>query len=456
MKLRQRLAVDFFLVIALACGVMLVSVRFLAEDMFRTFVFSGDAEKARAYSGLLGSYFDSHGSWSGLQSILSGSPFGAGEADFPEALAGDRVVVADSKGIIVADTSEQLLGTIHPSKHVSHGIPIMSGGITVGAVLVDSMVDSTLSGVEERFLGTLGVALALAAAASSALALLLGLAFSAQVTRPIASLTKAAKQVSQGELETAVTVGGIGEMAELGGMFNRMTKELKRLEEGKRQLIADSAHELRTPVALIQGTIEAMLDGVYPLDMDTLKSVHEETLRLSRLIDMLRELEIIQSGKLRLRREKIDLADALAKASARFGPAAREKGISLATEPADPPCHVWADSVRLNEIIYNLVSNALKFTPAGGRVRLSARPNPGDPASALLLVEDSGPGIPEEERGLVFERFYRIEKSRSSREGGRGLGLAIAKEIAQAHGGSLEAGESPLGGACFFVVLPSA
>ena len=326
MKLRQRLAVDFFLVIALACGVMLVSVRFLAEDMFRTFVFSGDAEKARAYSGLLGSYFDSHGSWSGLQSILSGSPFGAGEADFPEALAGDRVVVADSKGIIVADTSEQLLGTIHPSKHVSHGIPIMSGGITVGAVLVDSMVDSTLSGVEERFLGTLGVALALAAAASSALALLLGLAFSAQVTRPIASLTKAAKQVSQGELETAVTVGGIGEMAELGGMFNRMTKELKRLEEGKRQLIADSAHELRTPVALIQGTIEAMLDGVYPLDMDTLKSVHEETLRLSRLIDMLRELEIIQSGKLRLRREKIDLADALAKASARFGPAAREKG----------------------------------------------------------------------------------------------------------------------------------
>ncbi|TXT45172.1 MAG: two-component system OmpR family sensor histidine kinase BaeS [Spirochaetes bacterium] len=446
MKLKLRLALDFFLVIAVACGVMLVSVRFLTEDLFRTYVFSGDAEKARTYADVLGSYFDSQGSWADLQSNASNPAKG---------LAGDRVVVADANGIIVADTSGQLLKTIHPSRHVSHGIPIMSNGVTVGTVLVNSMVDSSLSGVEERFLRTIGLALVLAAAASLSLALLLGIALSTQVTRPVIALTNAAKKVSQGELGTAVEVGGLGEISELGSMFNQMTAELKRLEEGKRQLIADSAHELRTPVALIQGTIEAMLDGVYPLDMATLKSVHEETLRLSRLIDMLRELEIIQSGKLRLQLEKIDAAEVLGKAAAMFGPAAREKKISLVVAPIDPPCHVAADPTRLNEVIYNLVSNALNHTPAEGAVLLSARRDPRRPASTLLQVEDSGSGIPEPERALVFERFYRIEKSRSAREGGRGLGLAIAKEITAAHGGVLELGDSSLGGACFSVSLAS-
>ena len=196
-------------------------------------------------------------------------------------------------------------------------------------------------------------------------------------------------------------------------------------------------------------------DGVCPVDMVTLKSVHEEILRLSRLVDTLREIEFIESGKLQLELESIDPADLARRAAALFVKAAREKDIRLSVEAraAGLP-GVRGDYLRLGQVLHNLLANALRYTPPGGRIRITAGTGM-EETVVTLTVEDSGPGIPGGEREKVFERFYRLDRARSSEEGGRGLGLSIAWEIVKAHGGTLTAGVSGWGGAAFRVELPA-
>jgi len=292
--------------------------------------------------------------------------------------------------------------------------------------------------------------LLLATLVSSVSALVLSILFSSSVTRPLAALAKAAGRVASGDLSTPVPVRGRDELSGLSASFNRMTEELGRLDAAKKQVIADSAHELRTPVTLVRGLVEGMLDGILPYDRATLESVHEETVRLSRLIDTLRELETIETEGLVL--EEVDVSGTIRKALVLFDPAAREKAISLvlAESPASGPL-VRGDSLRLAEVVYNLLSNAIKYTPRAGSVEVACGSETS--GSAFLSVSDSGPGIPDGERERIFERFYRIDKSRATDSGGRGLGLAIAAEIVKAHGGTISAGSSPSGGACFTVRL---
>ena len=203
---------------------------------------------------------------------------------------------------------------------------------------------------------------------------------------------------------------------------------------------------------MIRGTVEAMLDGIYPRDDATLTSVHEETIRLSRLIDSLRELDLIESGKMRLSLSDIDPARLAQRATLAFQGAAKSKGVGL--EFRGTPCpRVFADPVRLDEVLYNLFSNALRHVSEGGHILVSVGVS--ESGMATISVEDSGPGVPESERALIFERFYRRDDSRAIDVGGQGIGLSIAKEIVMAHGGSIRVETSQtLGGAAFVVELP--
>jgi signal transduction histidine kinase len=368
-------------------------------------------------------------------------------------LLADRVVVADKNGVIVADTTGALTGTVHPYKHISHGIPVMAGGMREGTVLVGSMIDSALTGSAEKYLLSVTESILFATIISVCAALLLGILFTLRLTRPLASLALAAKSIASGNSSEAVEVTGDDELADLAAAFNDMTTELRRLDAAKKQVIADSAHELRTPVTLIQGTIEGMIDGVFPMNAETLKSVHEETLRLSRLIDTLRELEIIESGELSFSREGIDLRETIRKAISLFTVSSSQKNIRLEFVPnSGTPSIAEGDYVRIGEVIYNLISNAIKYTPTEGKIIV--REEAGTADSVGFSVEDSGPGIAQAERAHIFERFYRIDKSRSQESGGRGLGLAIASEIVKAHCGTIAVGKTDLGGARFTVMLP--
>ncbi|MDA8411221.1 MAG: ATP-binding protein [Treponema sp.] len=478
MKLANRLALAFLAVIFLSASLTFVLVRSTTESHFRTFVYAGDAEKARAYASILGDWYRERGSWAGVQDYLSGLPrtmyeslagdlYGSStkglvasfSADTFSRLLSDRVALADSEGRIVADTALLILGTMHPARHLERGIPVMAEFKRVGTVLVGSMIDPSFTGASGSFVDSLGSSLILATLLSGGLAFVLGLALTRRMTGRLAILNAAAGKVAAGDLSASVDIEGKDEVAELAASFNRMTEELLRLEEARRRIIADSAHELRTPVTLIRGAVEAMIDGIFPPDRANLESLHEETLRLSRLIDMLRELEAIDEGELILDIGDIDPLEIARKAASLFTQAARNKGLTITAMGESVP-GARADALRLGEILQNLVANAMKYTPAGGSIEISVRAGPparagGEEDGAFTIeVADSGPGIPLEERDRVFERFYRMDRSRSRDSGGRGLGLSISLEIARAHGGGIEIGESRLGGALFRLTIP--
>jgi signal transduction histidine kinase len=463
----------FALVAAFGALAAFLLVRRAAEGSFRSFVFSGDAAKAAVYAGLLADFYAQRGGWDGAQAFLddipelvyltldqrlrpeaADSPLAASTPEAVRGLLADRVVLADASGVIVADTAAVLAGSVHPADHLALGVPVAAGGVRRGTVLVGSMVDSSLTGVQTAFLAAAAASLVGATALAALGALALGLALSVRLLRPIAALAAGVRGVSAGGARPPLAVEGDDELADLAVAFNAMVRDLDRLAAARRRLLADSAHELRTPVTLIRGNLEAMLDGVYPRDDAAIRAVLDETLRLAGLIDALRELEGLESGELAVRPVRLDLYAAVRRAADRFAAAAAERGLGLecAPEPDAPPLPVAADPLRLDQVLDNLVGNALRYTPPGGLVRLSAGAAPA--GWAELAVDDSGPGIPEAERERVFERFYRLEASRAADSGGRGLGLAIAAEIVKTHGGTIAAGASALGGARFEVRLP--
>ncbi len=446
MRIRSRLVLVLGGLVALASLIVFATVRVAAGTLLRSFVLDEDREKARLYAAAAADYYRGAGSWEGAQAFFSGrAELAAGAAP--------RLTLVDAGGIVVADTGGDFLGTAHPQRHVAKGTPVLVDGRAVGTIMAGSMVDSSLGYAGDRFLAAVTRAVLLGLAAAAAAALLLGSLLSSSLSRRLSRLGEAASRVAAGDLSASVPVEGDEELARLAASFNAMTSALAASEAEKRRIIADSAHELRTPVALVRGMVEAMLDGVYPADEATLRSVHEETIRLSRLIDALRELEAIDSGALALDVAPVDLAAIAEGAALAFGPAARAAGVELSVR-ASPAPGAAGDGLRLGEALGALVDNALKYGASGGRVLVAAGPSP--EGGAYLAVEDAGPGLPEEERERVFERFYRLDKSRSAAGGGRGLGLAIAREIARAHGGDLRClASAELGGARFELALPA-
>ncbi|HET9673024.1 MAG TPA: HAMP domain-containing sensor histidine kinase, partial [Actinomycetota bacterium] len=226
------------------------------------------------------------------------------------------------------------------------------------------------------------------------------------------------------------------EVRRLGRAFNEMTQRLASNEERRRRLLSDVAHELRTPLSVIQANLEAVLDGLYPPDGEHLGRVLEETRVMSRLLDDLQTLSTAEAGALKLHRERVAIGDLVAAAVAGFAARAAEAGIRLRADVGDVP-ELAVDPVRIGEVLSNLLSNAVRHTPRGGEVVVAASPTP---AGVELAVRDTGPGIPPEQLPHVFDRFSKAPDSP-----GAGLGLAIAKSLVEAHGGTIRAESDPAG-----------
>jgi two-component system OmpR family sensor kinase/two-component system sensor histidine kinase BaeS len=238
-----------------------------------------------------------------------------------------------------------------------------------------------------------------------------------------------------------------------------MAAALEQAETLRRNLIADVAHELRTPLSVLQGNLRAILDDVYPLDKTEVANLYDQTRLLSRLVNDLHDLAQAEAGQLQLRLQPTDMASLVHKAAAAFGPVAEARGVTLTCQaPAELP-PMLADSARLTQVLHNLLTNALHFTPAGGTISLSAGQNGklnGQPPSLWLSVRDTGEGILPEHLPHVFDRFYRADPARSRATGGSGLGLAIARAIVEAHGGEMSVASDgvPGRGSVFTVHLP--
>jgi two-component system sensor histidine kinase BaeS len=272
-----------------------------------------------------------------------------------------------------------------------------------------------------------------------------------RMLRPVAALRKVTESIARGKLDARAPLIGRDELADLAEHVNAMAESLETNEQQRRKMLADVSHELRTPLAVIRGEIEALLDGIRVADAKALASLHHEVLRLNKLVDDLYQLTLADSGDLHYQRRRVDLVALAGDLTAGFEARAAKAGLQLLYRVPQYAVTVLADADRLAQVLTNLLENSIRYTDAGGSIVLSVR---ADGLQAEISIEDSAPGVPDEARRLLFERLYRVDQARSRSRGGSGLGLSICKSLVEAHGGTIVALPSTLGGLKMLIRLP--
>ena len=296
-------------------------------------------------------------------------------------------------------------------------------------------------------------ALLISTAAALISAIVVSLFVSRRVVTPIRQMMEASQRVAAGRYRERVDVAGEDELGQLAQTFNQMAVTLEQTEAMRRDLIANVAHELRTPLASIKGYMDGMLDGVLPAEPDTYHQIYQEADRLQRLVNDLQELSQVEAGAFELNRRLLDVSELIRQTAARLRPQFEEKGVSLTLNlPPGLPL-IPADEDRFNQVLLNLAGNALQYTPSGGTVTIAAQIQ--NPEEMLISIHDTGLGIAAEHLPHLFNRFYRVDKSRSRAGGGSGIGLTIAKRLVEAHGGRIWATSEGNGqGSTFSFSLP--
>jgi two-component system sensor histidine kinase BaeS len=281
--------------------------------------------------------------------------------------------------------------------------------------------------------------LALGGIVAFAIALGLGFVFVKVILSPLHQMLAITLKIARGDFTSRVQIFSNDEVGQLGRTFNLMTDNLARTEQLRKKMVVDVAHELRAPLTNIRGYLEAISDGVVPQDSKIIELLHEETLRLGNLSEDLMRLSVADSARLTLEREMIDLREFLPHSMKLFQAQFAEKDIAAETLIASGAEWVLVDAEKLAQIMQNLLDNACKFTATGGRVTVTVERTAGD---VKIMVANTGEPIADDDLSLIFERFYRVEKSRSAERSGAGIGLAIVKDLVESHGGQVGAESS--------------
>jgi two-component system, OmpR family, sensor kinase len=462
-RLWVKLTLAFVAVALAAVGVVAVLAARTTGAEFQQYVVSTGMMAQTTYAETLVEYYAANGSWAGVENVLTqfGPGMGMGMGRGRQATAGPNFSIADAGGRVVASKTGAAVGEQLPANALDQGLPLVLNGRRIGTLLNVRQADTVLDQQAQAFLNQVRTSLLWAGLLAVLLALVLGIVISQRMAAPLVRLTHAATAIavaarSGGDLQQQVPVPGVpvrggDEIGQLGTAFNQMASSLAEAETLRRNLVADVAHELRTPLTVIQGNLQAMLEGVFPMDAEQVASIYDETRLLTRLVDDLRDLALADAGQLRLEHLPVDLSETARSATANFAAAADAVGVTL-TYDAPAPANVLGDADRLAQVLRNLVGNALRHTPAGGQVTVRVQQIGG---RVRLDVVDTGSGIAPEDLPHVFDRFYRSDKSRSRRGGGAGLGLAIVRQIVLAHGGAITVKSALGAGAVFTVVLPA-
>ncbi len=405
-------------------------------------------EDASAAAAAAARAYEAAGSWQGADLTGAVAVAARGQA---------TLVVRDANGAVVtapAEEAAQMLERMHGVEIVDmpRGDPVVApvvvNGDKVGS-LVLRFPASHLPAPEAQVRSALFRGALIGAMAAVTVAIAIALFVAGRLTRPLVALTDAASEMEAGRRGVRVGLGDQpGELGVLSTAFDRMSESVEREEALRRQLVRDVAHEVRTPLTILRGTTEGLVDGVLEPDTETLRSLHDEVLRLSRLVGDLETLAAADAATLRLEVRRIDLAEVAGSAVALARGAAADAELTLEASLDEAPTE--GDPERLRQVVVNLLSNALRHTRPGGRIDVRTSVD-GD--AAVLEVLDTGPGIAPEDLPHVFERFYRGKGAEES--SGSGIGLAVAAELVGAHGGTIEARNREEGGAGFTVRLPS-
>ncbi|HEY69499.1 MAG TPA: HAMP domain-containing protein [Anaerolineae bacterium] len=446
----------FVLVVLVGIGTVSLLANTAATREVGLFMARGGFTDSERASAMLSAYYQGKGSWEGVEDFFAGdhdaghSMFGSGPWGPIGRILTSGMTLTDASGVVIASQNREV-GADVSAEALSDATPIEASGETIGYLLPE---ETFSLGLEANLLERVRRGLVLAALAAGFVALVVGGLLIYNLLRPVSELTTAARALAKGELSRRVPVRSKDELGDLSDAFNQMATNLEHAETLRQEMTADIAHELRTPLAVIQAKLEAILDGVNPATSENLETVLEQSRLLNRLVGDLRTLALADAGQLPLEHTQVDLVALLQRVGKAHTNQALAKGIDLQLElEGGQERLAWIDPVRIEQVLANLLTNALRHARTEGRVVLSLR-SCSDASKVCIEVADDGEGIPEEALENVFARFYRADKGRSRQAGGTGLGLAIARKLVEAHGGQIRARNGPQRGAIFSLELP--
>lgn len=447
---------------------------------FRDFLVLSQVQEA-SIDTQLAAYWGRTGGWAGVQTVFDehgrppdpvapGEPGGAPRHPTTGLDVG-RMRLTDSSGRNVYPPPSAPRPPPPRDALPEVAVPIEWQGQQVGTLWVRALPADPLARPAQSFLDLVNRSLLQTGLLVGAVAVLLGLGLALWLSAPLRRLERAARRIAAGDLEQRVPTHGTTEQARLAHAFNDMAASLQRGEQVRRHMVSDIAHELRTPLTALQGNLQALLDGVYPLTPGEIAILYDETRALSRLVNDLYDLAQAEAGQALLQVEAVALAPLVQGVAAAFAEQARACELRLEIGPAPALPAVWADPARVRQVLTNLVSNAVRYTPAGGTITITLAAEPAglpgrtphatagtgvDRSTVRVVVADSGPGLSPEEAAQVFERFWRADQARSRQTGGAGLGLAIARQWVEALGGQIGVESAPGQGSRFWFTLPLA
>ena len=464
-RLRVQLTLAFTLVVLVAVGAIALLVVRTTNAQFRQYITNSSMRASGSGLEQLVAYYQDQGSWAGVDGLLGqgvslGVPWGMPMPDTMRRSGQSSgrldVTLADGAGKIVYDSAGETEGRKLKSSEISQALPIAvdGDGEVIGYLLLSYPTGSSRLGqLEQRFLDRIERFLVIGATLAVGVGLIMGALISRSLTAPLQRLAAAARAVASGDLGQQVHAEGSAEIVEVAQAFNEMTTALVESERQRQNMVADVAHELRSPLAVLQGNLRAILDGVYPSDGGEISRLYDETRLLSRLVEDLRELALADAGQLRLHLRPTDVGQIVESTLEILAPAAESGEVRLTGKvPPDLP-HVAADPDRVAQVLRNLLINALRHTHRGG-----ANPGTAGPKAGVveIAVSDTGEGVAPGDLPHVFERFWRADPARTRAGGGTGLGLSVAQSLVKAQGGKIWAESEPGVGSTFRFTLPLA
>jgi signal transduction histidine kinase len=460
-----KLILGFIGVAFSATAMAAIFVRLTTNDSLAQFLI--DQQRSSMMQSL-SNYYMLHGSWSGVenswedmqrQSIPTPNPSSptrepaptpnpSTEKPFNEKFHRNLFGLADMEGVVIVSVDQDYpVGSHLPPETFSSATVIEVNGKKVGTILTAKHI-SRFSPEEALFLERTNQALLISIFTGLLVAVIIGTILARKLTLPLRDLTRASQSIAQGQLEQEVKVTSRDEIGQLAEAFNQMSREVARVNASRRQMTADIAHDLRTPLTVIAGYIESMQDGVLQPTPERFELIYTEIERLQNLVGDLRMLSQADAGELTLHPQDIQPKNLLDQAAALFEHHAERHSVSISVDAPDDLPVISVDEARMMQVLDNLISNALRYTPENGRIILAGKLANG---KVELSVEDNGCGIAPEELPLIFDRFHRVEKSRHSDEGESGLGLAIVKALVESQGGKVWA-ESEVGVGSTFIM----
>lgn len=445
-KLWFRLSLSFVLVTLIALGAVAWMVRDSVETRFGQYVnVSNIARFGGNLVADLEAYYAERGDWEGAEALFSarggGQGLGRGAAEAAE--RGAQIFVADAAGDIIAATQPDWVGASVGSIGHSRRVNLQVDGQVVGILGEQTPGGAALDDAESRFLRDTFNVLMRTALIAGMLAFVVGIALAYSLTRPLQRLTDAIRRWQLGSTVTMPVVGGTDEIQHLHGAFNDLLMRLREEEASRQRMSADVAHELRTPVTVMRGHLEAMMDGVYPMDTAHLGIAYNQVLHLARLVEDLRLLTLAEARRLPLNSSHFDLAEAIRSAMERFTPLFEDGDIRTTLTLPDERLIVYADQNRIQQVLDNLLSNAIRHTPAEGELTVEAVDN--DSGVMVSITNAVQQPLDDDHIAHLFDRFWRGEDARQRDMGGSGLGLAITAELLRLQAGDIHAHREPHG-----------